>query len=57
MTPAQSTALRRGAALALIALGVEGLWGPAVAAIVLGVLLLLPGSGPLVRVERRGGER
>lgn len=47
---AQATALRRGAALVLIALGVEGLWGTATALLVLGVLLLLPATG------RRGEE-
>ena len=58
MSPAQATAMRRGAALLLIGIGVEGLWGTATALLVIGVLLLLPASGPLVRIERGpGGER
>ena len=58
MSLARATALRRAAALLLIALGVEGLWGTATALLVVGALLLLPASGPLVRIDRApGGQR
>lgn len=57
MSQARVVALRRGVALLLIGGGAAGLWGPAVAALVVGVLLLLPASGPLVRVDRGGGDR
>ena len=55
LTRARALAVRRGAALALITTGAAGLWGWSVAALVLGTLLLVPGSVRLDLLRRAPG--